>query len=92
MKTNEEKPSKLQFYFTSAASTYYLVPCHAQNNFGFDAKQPYFLPLSSGQSPAKTAATPDAPPPSTTAFSISIHRRIAMETHSSETLKLRNNH
>ena len=37
----------------------------------------YFLPSSSGTSPAITAASPVAPAPSTTAFSHSTKRRIA---------------
>ena len=48
----------------------------------------YFLPTSSGHSPAKTAATPEAPPPSTTAFSISIHLKMLIATHSSDTVTI----
>ena len=48
----------------------------------------YFFPFNSGHNPAKTAATPEAPPPSTTAFSISTHLKMAMATHSSETVTI----
>lgn len=48
----------------------------------------YFFPLNSGQRPARTAAMPVAPAPSITAFSISMHRRILMATHSSETVTI----
>ena len=47
-----------------------------------------FLPLSSGKSPAMTAASPVAPAPSTTAFSSSTSRRIAIEIQASETVTL----
>ena len=46
------------------------------------------MPFNSGSNPAKTAATPDAPPPSTTAFSISMHLRILIATHSSDTVTI----
>ena len=45
-----------------------------------------FFPVNSGKSPARTAATPVAPPPSTTAFSISTSRKIEMAIHSSDTV------
>ena len=48
----------------------------------------YFFPFNSGHNPAKTAATPEAPPPSTTAFSISTHLKIAIATHSSDTVTI----
>ena len=48
----------------------------------------HFFPLSSGTSPARTAATPDAPPPSTTAFSISMSLRMEMAIHSSDTVTI----
>ena len=48
----------------------------------------YFLPFNSGHKPAKTAATPDAPPPSTMAFSISRHLKMAIATHSSDTVTI----
>ena len=48
----------------------------------------YFCPVSSGRSPASTAATPVAPPPSTTAFSISTSLRMEMAIHSSETVTI----
>ena len=48
----------------------------------------YFFPFSSGSSPAITAARPVAPAPSTTAFSSSMRRRMAMEIHASLTVTI----
>ena len=69
---------------------------HARTNYMFNvylrfidiALNIYFFPASSGTSPARTAATPDAPPPSTTAFSISTKRRMAIAIHSSDTVTI----
>ena len=55
---------------------------------GSNKKITHFLPFNSGSNPAKTAATPDAPPPSTTAFSISMHLRILIAIHSSDTVTI----
>ena len=48
----------------------------------------YFLPLSSGSRPAITAAKPVAPAPSTTAFSSSMRRRMAIEIQASLTVTI----
>lgn len=45
----------------------------------------YFFPVSSGTMPAIIAATPDAPAPSTTHFSVSTNLRIARAIQSSLT-------
>ena len=74
----------------------YVASTQGQNN----SKQTYlsykegfslttnFFPLSSGSNPAKTAASPVAPAPSTTAFSSSINLRMAMEIQASETVTI----
>jgi len=48
----------------------------------------YFFPFSSGRRPASIAARPVAPAPSTTAFSFSIRRRIAIAIQASDTVTI----
>jgi len=53
--------------------------------FGIKALETHLLPLNSSRCPARIAAKPAAPAPSTTHFSSSMSRRIAMAIHSSFT-------
>lgn len=65
---------KTRSLFAGIYMQLYLTPCT------------YFLPASSGTRPAMIAATPTAPPPSTTYFSCSTNRSIARASQSSFTV------